>query len=387
MPEEQSGSPRRRALTPEQRRLLNRPRVLSPNESSEQSAKPPADPPSPDPSEPESIPLPSVEEAASASHYKQRPSASGRVDLAAQSKASNAIEMRHALAVLSGLVLLAFVFFVGWKFDAIRYHLMTRLNPPKLDKSAKEFPGLSTDELIESALAAERRGDWIDATDRFLAAKRMNHSLPGILFRVGKNSFDHNDLANADYAFDYAIRFGENLPASNYFRALIAVRKHELTSAAQFLEAAANADPFVAEYYYHWAEVLRLDHRPREAIRRYEQALQRTSNPSYATLCIFKIRLARLEAVEASALAEEVAANRQSGPLSVDWLMTDAALQLQAGKIPATVQLIEEARAKGMNGLFMTCGGDVIFQQGAASHPEIAAALKPPTPEATPSTR
>jgi tetratricopeptide (TPR) repeat protein len=292
----------------------------------------------------------------------------------AQANASRAPEMHHALYIISALIFLCAIFYAGRKFDAIRYHLMARLNPPELEKAVDKFPGVSAEELIETALAAERRGDWQDSADRFLAAKRKNLALSGILFRVGKSAFDHGDVASADKAFEQAIRFGENLPVANYYRGLIAVQRHELPAALHFFEAATNAEPFLADLYYYWGEALRLDQHPREAIRRYQQAVERTPHSQDATLCQFKIRLARIEAVEGSKVSEELEQMRQAGPLSVDWLMTDAALQLQAGKISEAAQLIAQAKEKGQTGLFVTCAGDTIFLKAAEAHPEIAAA-------------
>ncbi len=380
-PNEQSGEPhasaagekpRRRPLTPEQRRLLNTPRTFPPNES-RVSPTPEREKPSVDDIPEPAAPSSEKQEALAADPPPERRQGSARMaNVVEQSKASRALEMRHAIVVISALILLAAIFFAGRKFDAIKYHLMTRLKAPEIEEGVKKFPGLSADELIESALAAEKRGDWQEAADRFLAAKIQNRAIPGILFRIGKGAYDRNDFAAADPAFDHAIRFGENIPTSNYYRGLIATRRHDLPAATRFFEAAANAEPFAADFFYFWGEALRLDHHPREAIKRFEQAFKRTPNPTDAILCQFKIRLARIEAVEGTKVNEELDEMRKTGPLPVDWIMTEAALQLQAGNIPQVVQLISQAKEKGVTGLFVTCAGDTVFLQAAAAHPEIA---------------
>ena len=256
---------------------------------------------------------------------------------------------------------------------------MTRVHAQELEGGPDKFPNVSSEELIETALAAERRNDWQEAADRFIAAKRKNRAMPGILFRIGKSAFDRGDLAGAEVALDHAIKFGENLSVANYYRGVIALRRHDLPAATRYFEAAANAEPFVSDFYYFWAEALRLDQHPREAIHRYEQAIQRTPSKQDATLCQFKIRLARLEAVQAAQLSAEVEAARQAGPLSVDWLMTDAALQVQAGKIAEATRLISEARDLGVTGLFLTCAGDTLFRKAAEANPEIATLIAPAT--------
>ena len=76
-------------------------------------------------------------------------------------------------------------------------------------------------------------------------------------------------------SFERAIAFHENVDTANYFRGLIATRRRDLPAAERFFEAAATADPFTADYYYYWAEALRLDNHPQEAIPRYEQAERR----------------------------------------------------------------------------------------------------------------
>lgn len=305
-------------------------------------------------------------------------------NLESQKKAAREIELRHAVRVIAALIFLAAIFYAGKKFEYVKYLIVSRKNADSLEAGADKFPGASYEELIESGLAAEKRGDWPEAVDRFLAAKRKNLTVPGILFHIGKGSFDRGDIDGADTALGHAIKFGENLPVANQLRALIAVRRHDLSAAARYFEAATAAEPFVADLFYYWGETLRLDQHPREAIQRYQQAVQRTPSTQDTTLCQFKIRLARIEASEAASVATEVEEARRAGPLSVDWLMTDAALQLHGGNITEGAQIILEARAKGLTGLFLTCAGDTIFQKAGETHPEIAPLVAMPTPPPAP---
>ncbi|HEX8280807.1 MAG TPA: hypothetical protein VF551_05490 [Chthoniobacterales bacterium] len=156
---------------------------------------------------------------------------------------------------------------------------------------------------------------------------------------------------------------------------MIAVRRHDLPGAIRYFEAATKADPLRSDSFYFWAEALRLDHRPLDAVRHYEQALERTPGESDAQLCEFKVRVARLEAGDAAKVRDEVEAQRTRGALSVDWLMTDAALRLHAGEIKPAAELITQARARGVTGLFLTCAGDTLFRNAAETHEPIRAAL------------
>ena len=288
--------------------------------------------------------------------------------------------MQRALVILGILVFLFVIFWAGRKFDRMKDLIKDRMNAYELKGGPDKFPGQTAEELVEAALAAEKQGDWAGAAERFIAAKRKNQNYKGILFRVGKSAYDRGDWIGADEALEQALKFRENIAVANHLRGLIAVRKRDLPAAERYFEAATKAEPFVSDFFYYWAEALRLNQHPRDSIRRYQQAIYRTASPTDATLCQFKIRLARIEAAEAAAVAAEVEEMRKAGPLSVDWLMTDAALKLHAGKIKEAAESISEARSGGTIGLFVTCAGDTVFLRASEAHPEIAAValVKPP---------
>ena len=383
-----SGSSRRKALTPELRRLLATPRAPR------QEAPPPAVefvpgaeptqltlPPDEQFSGPEDDPIPEIRAVPEPAAERWR----GGV-VVAETKESRRVEMRHAFLVLGLLAFFVLIFIAGRKFDRMKYLVTSHLNGAELQGGPEHFPGLTSDELVEGAIAAEKDGDWVGAAQRLLEAKRKDLQYQGILFRIGKGSFDRSDWNGADQALENAIRFGENVAVANQLRGLIAIRRHDLPAAERFFEAATKAEPFVADFFFYWGEALRLNQHPREAIRRYEQAIRRTPSTTDASLCQFKVRLARIEAAEAAAVSDEVAEKRKAGPLSVDWLMTDAALQLHAGKIKEAVQSIAQARAGGISGLFLTCAGDTIFAKASDAHPEIAAVVVTTSTRAQPET-
>jgi tetratricopeptide (TPR) repeat protein len=295
----------------------------------------------------------------------------------ADDKSGRAIEMQHAALIIGALLVLGLTFYVGRKFDYWRF-LVTAKNSPKLPAQfADKFPNVSAEELVEQALAAEHGSNLRDAIDRFVAAKHKNLKYRGILFRIGKIAYDHGDFDAADKLFERAIAFNENVDTSNYFRGLIATRHRDLPAALRFFEAAANADPFTADYYYYWAEALRLDHHPQDAVTRYTQAERRARNEQDKAVCQFKERMARLEAGEAAQLKSEIDKKGSAGALSVDWLMTAAAVAIREGRIDDAARFARDAHAFSLQvvngmGIYVSCTGDPVFRDACEKHSELA---------------
>ncbi|MDQ2659975.1 MAG: hypothetical protein M3Y03_06105, partial [Verrucomicrobiota bacterium] len=269
------------------------------------------------------------------------------------------------------------------KFDRLRYMVKSRLGSKEFQNAPERFPGKTAAELMASGLAAEQRGDWQDAINRYMEAKQKNLHAPGLLFHVGKLATEHNDYEAADHAFDYAIKFGENLAASYQYRGLIAMRRSDFEAAESYFASSAATDPFPSANYFFWAEALRALGRPAEAVRRYEEAAQRDESASAKTLCRFKVRLARIEGTDAAAVEAEIRRTAEAGPLTPDWLLTEAALQIRRGEMKQASALISQARATGVVGTFVPFANDTIFRTAAAKFPEIAVALGPLTPIGT----
>ncbi len=372
-----SGQPggRRRGLTPEQRRFLNKPRSV-PNEPADE-AEPESQTTAPPWAEALARPgMPAAEKSDATSAPEEADEAPAGVAVVQQvDKGSRAIELQQAVLILGAILLLGLAFYGGTKLSYIKFLVASR-NTPKLDENAPDqYPGIAAPDLVRQALLDERAGKWQDAADRLLAAKRKDLRYRGILFRVGKILYAQRNFEPADEAFERAIAFGENVEAANYYRGLIAVRRRDLTAAERFFEEAVNAAPFVSDYHYYWGETLRLDLKPKQSLPHYEQAILLARTEQDATVCQFKIRMGRIEAAEGSAVSEELARNEAAGPLSVDWLMTSAALQIRGGKIEEARQLILQARAGQAPGLFASCVNDFYFHDAAQKYPELAEAL------------
>ena len=380
--EESPAPPRRRALTPEQRRFLGTPRAR--DEESQPVDTPPAR--APRNREAEERDRAESHRAMPESRWsapKQPGESDDRVEAGmrhSDRKVVRVPEMQRAVVIIGLLIVLGLTFFVGMKFPSWKYRLITSRKAPDMDGTVpNKFPGVSTDALIEEALSLERAGKYKDAAERLLAAKHKTLGYRGILARVGKIAYDQNDFATADKIFERAIAFGENVDNANYFRGLIAVRRKDLPAALRFFEAAAVAEPFVADYYFYWGETLRLDHRPRESIPRYEHAALLARGEHEAIICRFKIRMALLEAADADKVKGELEAWKSGGKLPVDWLMTAAAIDLREGRLDEAIPFIRLARDGGEPDIFAACATDAYFAAASRKDSRVAEACQLPS--------
>ena len=297
-------------------------------------------------------------------------------------KSSRVFEMQKAAIIIGCLFLLGSVFYLGTKVPYWLYRYRSHQAQKQVQSVPDKFPGVSSDDLVEQAIAAQEAGRWPEAAEQFLAARRKNNLYRGIFLRVGMMCADHGDFDSADALFAKAIEFGENLDIANFFRSQIAVRRHDYAAAEHFSETAAVAAPFLWSNYYQWAEVLRLNHHPREAIRRYEQAARRAPPGLNAIVCSFKARLGRIEARDPK-VGEEIAKRQSEGSLSAEWLLTAAALKIDQGHFGDALQLLTEARAAATADAFSYFVNDPIFQNAAQSDPAIAAIFPASSPAST----
>ena len=295
-----------------------------------------------------------------------------------KSTPARALEMQNVALVGGALLLLGITFYVGKKFEYWKYAIASRNNAKILQAEANKYPGVSAEELIDRALVAERLGNWQEAANRYVAAKFKNLSTTGLLFRAGKLYYDHSAFDAADQLFDRAIALGENIDAANYYRGMIAVGRDDFPAAERFFEAASGAAPFNADYLYSWAEALRKHRDPKAAVEYYQKAALRAT-PQEANVCRFKARMAMVEAGDSGQVQKELELEQAKGPLSVDWLMTKAAVQIQAGDIEKAVQTVEQAKGSGQSaswGAFAACVGDRFFSNATQIHPDLARACK-----------
>jgi tetratricopeptide (TPR) repeat protein len=360
----ESDSDERLRLTPEQRRFLGQARsVHSQSPAEAEPAKP-----APPPAKTKTAPPPPV------SQPVERASRRSRKKL----KLSRVFEMQNLALFLGGIILLGGTFYVGKKFEYWRYRLTNRNEAKIAAQATGEFAGASAEELVEHAMMAERLGQWDEAAKRLIAAKYKNIALGGVLFHAAKLYYDHSQFDAADRLFESAIGFGEDVAASNYYRAMIASSRNDFAAAERFFEAAANAAPFNADYYYSLAETLRKDHRPKDAIARYEQAARR-GGETEQTVCQFKARMAAIEAADVDPVRIELEQKRQLGPLPIDWMLTEAALAIHQGDTSEAVKLIEQAREADrpqLDARFAACVSDRFFSVASQNNAELTKACQ-----------
>ncbi|HEY1769282.1 MAG TPA: tetratricopeptide repeat protein [Chthoniobacterales bacterium] len=370
---ESSRQPRRSGLTPEQRRFLNRPRS-SPNEPAHEETeldKPKTDENISQPEPTTQLPAPDATDE-NPNHHQM-----AAAPLQQFETASRRFELQQAFLIIGGFFLLGLTFYVGTKYNYLKSLAASRQKPTLSDHTPDQFPGVDADDLVDQALVAERDGKWEEAVVRLMAAKRKDLQYRGILFRVGKILYDHRIFDQAAKAFEQAVAFGENVEAAHYYRGLIAMRRKNLAAAELYFQAAVDAAPFVSDYHYFLGEAFRLDLKPAGAIAAYEKAGLLARDEQDAKVCAFKVRMARIEAAESAAVSAELAKAQASGPLSVDWLLTAAALEIREGHLDAARKSVEQARNGIAPGLFDSCLNDMYFRDAAKRFPELADALRP----------
>jgi tetratricopeptide (TPR) repeat protein len=371
MAEQSSGESEhhRLKITPEQRRVLGPAR--SRQDWPEPKESEPRTPPRGEPTEPAPASPPPAASATVESSPVTTP-------LRAQSRLARILELQNIALFFGGLLMLFLVFYAGKKFDYWRYELITRLRGKDSAAVSSQFPNASASDLVEQAIVDERIGNWKEAAERLLAAKQKNLRYPGLLFHAAKIYYDHGSFDAADTWFDRALAFGEAVPESNYYRGMIANGRGDSAAAQRFYEAAATAAPFNADYFYSWAETLRRDHRLADAIMRYGQAALRASDAE-ENMCRFKMRMAMIEAGDAAKVNVDLQNRVKSGPLSVDWIMTQAALELHAGDLDEAVRTLQRARESDtsfLQGHFAACATDKFFVEAAAHYPQLADVLQ-----------
>lgn len=366
MPE--SDSDERLQLTPEQRRFLAGSRSSNPSSTPEQKTSE-VDPAT----KAKAAPPPTTRSSEPANVPQQR--APRRVRRTGTSKA---LEMQKLALVIGALILLAATFYVGKKFEYWRYLIAARNEAKIAAKATGDFGGASAEELVEHAVMDEQVGHWEDAARRLIAAKYKNTALGGILFHAGKLYYDHSDFDSADRLFDSAIGFGENVDLANYYRGMIAVSRSDFPAAERFFEAAMTSAPFNADYCYSLAETLRKDHRPKDAISRYEQAARR-GKETEQTICRFKVRMAMLEAGDVEPVRNELEQQQKLGPLGIDWQLTAAAVAIHQGDTAEAVKILDEAREADrpqLDARFAALVGDRLFGIAGQSNSELAQACR-----------
>lgn len=378
------GRGRMAPMTPEMRRFLGAGRSLSDKEArsaakdEETAAAEEVVERAPEPPPQQKEPAPHQEPVPVAA---KKPEAPGRLPVTganfeARREEARTKEFFTIGAVIAVILFLFGAFYLGRKIDYWRYRWQMRKATGETAKQDK-FPQFTAEQLIEQALIAEKGGRAQEAVEKLLAAKTKSPQTQGLILRAAVILFRNNELDMADRLLARAVAIGENADSASIFRGLIAMKRKDWLGAENNFDSATRLTPFLPQPYFEWAEALRFDHKPKEAITRYQQADLRAAGASDAAICKYKVRVTRVEMGDTDPVRQELEKRRAAGgDLSIDWLMTEAALAIREGKFGVATDLITKARANPRDLMFLACANDPFFRDVADRHPELAPLLR-----------
>ncbi len=175
---------RRRTLTPEQRRFMGTPRLKDEPEKKELRETRTEEPVAP--SVPEAI-APREEKPPDDAPARRK----GRTTVAKLKpgvRLSPGPDHNWSLLGLGAVILLGLAFYGGMKFPALMRQIYAGRQAPALESSIQQkYVGLSANELVTQALAAERAGNFQEATDKLSRGQAKGPDLSRHPFSRRKN--------------------------------------------------------------------------------------------------------------------------------------------------------------------------------------------------------
>jgi tetratricopeptide (TPR) repeat protein len=253
-------------------------------------------------------------------------------------------------------------------------------------------------QAAESALKAERAGDFSSADKLYDEIRQQQMILPGLYYQAGITAARGGDLPKSDLALLHSVQEGEQVAASYYFRATWAGSRGDYTSAADSFQAAARGEPFSARPFFFWAECLRRKGQPTAALVRFDQALLRSCTDADAEYIRFKHNLALVEIGNDLKFQMELADKLARPNVTGDSVLLAAANDLTTGAFTAGADHLRQASKLLSPEEYSVKVADYLFQSQSrrkeltpllttANLPSVAAApLKPgefgpPAPE------
>lgn len=198
-------------------------------------------------------------------------------------------------------------------------------------------------QTVNRALASAKKGDAGEARQILEAAQRQDLLIPGLDYRLALLALQRLDLREAKLRLDCAMAAGEEFAACCYVRAMLAGAIGDYGRASAECSKSAHAAPFDARYLFFWAECLRRNGRLQPAIERFEEALNRPSSPADAAFIAFKLRLAKIEAGRTADFSAELTRRLATEPVDPRWLLTAAAMALEAGDAGGAAAQLQKA--------------------------------------------
>ncbi len=208
---------------------------------------------------------------------------------------------------------------------------------PRRGVSQKAF------DVINSAMSSARNGDAPNARQTLETAQRQELIIPGLDYRLALLALERADMREAKLRLDAAMASGDELAACCYVRAMLAGRIGDYGRASEECSKAVYAEPFNARYLFFWAECLRRNGRLKPSLEHFEEALTRPASPLDREFIAFKFRLAKIEAGRAADFSADLARRLTTEPGDPLWLLTAAAMALEAGDPGGAATLLEKA--------------------------------------------
>jgi tetratricopeptide (TPR) repeat protein len=198
--------------------------------------------------------------------------------------------------------------------------------------------------FLQASAQALSQGDVVKAKNILLTERDRNPQAKGVDFGLAIVAFSKGDRAEAAGLLQKSITAGEMLGDSHNLLGVINIQDGKKSEAISEFQAAMEASPKDPQPCLNLAEAYRADNEPKKAYAPLEKAISLT--PGNSGLYEFKLRLAKIDAGDLADVAQatEAKIKEKGNDLSMDWVMTAAALSLRKGRTKDAVVLLEQAR-------------------------------------------
>lgn len=206
-------------------------------------------------------------------------------------------------------------------------------------------PALSgTPEDAQQALAAGQealdRNDAAAAAEHLARAAASAPDLPGLAFQQARAAFLLGRLDEAETFAQASIDRGEDMQRSHHLLGLVLVRAQRPEEALAQFAASSELSPWDADVLADWGAALRSTGKNPKAVEIYQRAVALQTDNAVLS---FRWKMARIEAGEDDALAQETRDILAWEPANLESLVLSAALALRREDKAAARAALERA--------------------------------------------
>lgn len=225
--------------------------------------------------------------------------------------------------------------------------------------------------FLQASAQALSQGDAVKAKNILLTERERNPQAQGVDFGLAIVAFSKGERAAAAELLQKSISAGEMLADSHNLLGVIYIQDGKAGEAIKEFQAAMEANPKDPQPCVNLAEAYRSDNEPKKAYAPLEKAIG--LSPDNRGLYEFKLRLAKIDAGDLAEVAQatEAKIKEKGNDLSMDWVMTAAALSLRKGRTKEAVILLDQARQAMPADAFHNTMEDHAFKF-FATEPELA---------------